>query len=52
MKMAYQTVHEIKVPAFRKYIPADWDGHIKGEDWVENHYKNVKLNNGFTKDHV
>ena len=32
MKMAYQTVHEMKVPAFRKYIPADWEGNIKGED--------------------
>ena len=50
MKIEYQTVDGVKVPAFRKYIPADWDGNIKGEDWVENHYKNVKFNNGFTKD--
>ena len=50
MKIEYQTVDGLKVPAFRKYVPADWDGNIKGEDWVENYYKNVKFNNGFTKD--
>ena len=50
MKIEYQTMNGVKVPAFRKYIPADWDGNIKGEDWVEYHYKNVKFNNGFTQD--
>lgn len=50
MKIEYQDVNGVKVPAYRKYAPADWDGNVVKEEWVENHYKKVKFNNGFTKD--
>ena len=49
-KIEYQTIGGIKVPASRRYIASDWDGNVKGEDWVENHYKHVKFNNGFTRE--
>ncbi len=48
-KIEYQTVEGIKVPASRKYIVSDWEGTVKGEDWVENYYEDVTFNNGFTK---
>ncbi|MDN5211402.1 hypothetical protein QQ020_05050 [Fulvivirgaceae bacterium BMA12] len=48
-KIEYQTVEGIKVPASRKYIVSDWEGTVKGEDWIENYYKDVKFNNGFTE---
>ena len=50
MFVEYQEVDGVKVPAFRKYAKADWDGNILEDKWVENHFRNVKFNNGFTRD--
>ncbi|MEO1052702.1 MAG: DUF6503 family protein [Bacteroidota bacterium] len=51
MVVEYQDVDGVKVPSYRKYGPGSWEGDINPDGiWAaENHYKNVKFNNGFDK---
>ena len=48
MKIEYEVVNGLKLMAYRKYAPCDWDGNIKEDLWSEQFSKNVRFNNGFT----
>ncbi len=44
MVMEYETVDGIAIPSKRKYIKADWDGNVKGEEWITTSWTNIKFN--------
>ncbi len=47
MLVEYEEIDGVKLPTYRKYAPANWDGSIKEEVWAEEISKNVKFKNGF-----
>ncbi|PJF32948.1 MAG: hypothetical protein CUN57_03405, partial [Phototrophicales bacterium] len=49
MKVQYEEVSGLKLPAHRKYTRADWDGKPKSNDWNEEISNNIKFNNGFER---
>lgn len=49
MKVQYEEVSGLKLPAHRKYTRADWDGKPKSNDWNEEISSNIKFNNGFER---
>jgi hypothetical protein len=47
MKVAYEEVAGLKLPAKRKAVKADWDGVPKDDHWITEISTNIKFNNGF-----
>ncbi|WP_299672917.1 hypothetical protein [uncultured Tenacibaculum sp.] len=47
MKVKYEKIDGVYVTTYRKYAPADWDGKVIKENWIEQFTRNVKFNNGF-----
>lgn len=50
MKVEYEEVAGLRLPARKKYAPADWEGNIKQDVWVDEIAENIKFNNGFSRD--
>ncbi len=44
MVLDYETVDGIKIGSKRKYIPADWKGNIKGNQWTTTNWTNIQFN--------
>jgi len=44
MVMEYETIDGIRIGSKRKYIEADWEGNIKGKEWVTTNWTNIKFN--------
>lgn len=49
MKVEYEEVAGLKLPAKRKAVAADWDGVPKNDNWVAEISANIKFNNGFDR---
>ena len=49
MKVEYEEVNGLKLPAKRKYVQADWDGVPQNDNWVAEISTNIKFNNGFDR---
>ena len=47
MKVQYEDIDGLKLPARRRYAPADWEGTVKEDKWAEEISGNIKFNNGF-----
>ena len=47
MKLKYEQINGIYLSTYRKYAPADWNGHVTSDSWTEQITENVKFNNGF-----
>ncbi len=41
MVMEYVTIDGIQIGSKRKYIEADWEGNIKGKQWVTTNWSNI-----------
>ena len=50
MKVEYEEVAGLKLPTRKKFAPADWEGNIKQDVWVDEISENIKFNNGFSRD--
>lgn len=44
MVMEYETIDGIQIGSTRKYIEADWEGNIKGQQWVTTNWTNIDFN--------
>ena len=44
MVMEYETIDGIKIPSKRKYIEADWEGKITGDQWTITNWTNIDFN--------
>lgn len=49
MEVKYETVDGLKLPVNRRYAPANWDGKILKDVWVDEISENIKFNNGFDR---
>lgn len=49
MKVEYEEVEGLKLPAKRRAVRADWQGVPKDENWVTEISTNIKFNNGFDR---
>ncbi|MCG8608375.1 hypothetical protein MJD09_25735 [bacterium] len=50
MKVEYEEVEGVKLPAKRRYVPANWEGVLaEDQEWTEEISTNIKFNNGFQK---
>ncbi len=49
MKVEYEEVAGLKLPARRRYIKANWDAEVVGESWTEEISANIKFNNNFDR---
>ncbi|MFQ5753049.1 MAG: DUF6503 family protein [bacterium] len=49
MKVEYEEVAGLKLPAKRKAVQADWEGVPKNDNWVAEISTNIKFNNGFDR---
>lgn len=50
MKVQYEEVEGLKLPAKRRFAPADWEGQIRKEEWSEELSQNIHFNNGFSRE--
>jgi hypothetical protein len=50
MKVEYEEIAGLKLATKKKYAPADWEGNIKQEVWVDEICENIKFTNGFSRD--
>ncbi len=51
MKVEYEEIDGVKLPAKRKYTPANWEGVPEKEDsWTDEISTNIKFNNGFKRE--
>ena len=49
MKVEYDEVEGLRLPARRKAVAADWEGVPKNDNWVSLIFTNIKFNNGFSR---
>jgi hypothetical protein len=50
MKVNYEQIKGVKIPAFRSYAASNWEGEIKeGATWVDEISEDIKFNNGFDR---
>ncbi|MGH1365061.1 MAG: DUF6503 family protein [Calditrichia bacterium] len=49
MEVKYSEIDGVKLPTWRRYAPANWEGQIVKEEWAEEISENIKFGNGFTK---
>lgn len=50
MKVEYEKVGKILIPASRKYTKADWEGKNLNDDWIIVSWTDIKFNTGMTKE--
>jgi len=50
MKLNYQEVDKISIPAKRKYKKSTWDADINDKPWTEVTWSNIKFNNNLSKE--
>jgi len=49
MKVEYEEVAGVKLPAKRKYVASNWAGEVLKDQWSEEMMTDIKFNNGFSK---
>ncbi len=49
MKVEYEEVQGVKLPARRKYVRANWQGEPQNDEWTAEISTNIKFNNGFDR---
>ncbi len=49
MEVSYEEVDGLKLPTYRRFTPADWQGQVKGGAWTEEISINVRFNNGISR---
>ena len=52
MKVSYEKIDGVYLTTYRKYAPADWDGEVKEDAWIEQTTRNVKFNNGYNLESI
>lgn len=50
MEVEYEEIEGLKLPTYRRYAPADWDGNVTEEKWTEEISRKVTFGNGFTRE--
>jgi len=50
MKLEYENIGGILLPANRKYKKSTWEAKVTDEPWTEVTWSNIKFNNGLTKE--
>ena len=50
MVMEYETIDGIQIPSRRKYIQANWDGEIVGDQWTITNWTNIEFNSEINPD--
>ncbi len=49
MKVEYEEIQGLKLPAKRKYVKANWEGEPQNDEWTAEISTNIKFNNGFDR---
>ena len=49
MTVEYEEVDGLKLPTQRRYAPANWDGSVKEEKWIDEISQNIQFGNGFKR---
>jgi hypothetical protein len=49
MKVEYEEIQGVKLPAKRKYVRANWEGEPQNDEWTAAIWTNIKFNNGFDR---
>ncbi len=50
MRVKYEELNGVLLPANRKLTKSNWNGDILGDDWTEEIMTDIKFNNGFRKE--
>ena len=50
MKVEYEEIEGVKLPTYRKYTKADWEGNVKEDKWTAEISKNIVFKNAFTRE--
>ncbi len=50
MRVEYEEVQGLKLPARRKYTASDWDATIKKDAWTHEICEDIKFDNGFERE--
>ena len=50
MKVTYEEIDGVKIPTYRKYAQANWEGEPQTDSWTEEVSRNISFGKGFAEE--